>query len=215
MKRTFSKSLKNSIKIVENAIYSLKKGKGIFLFDDYNRENEWDIVFAAENMVIEQMAFTIRYGSGIVCLCLTEEKVKQLNLPMMVKENNSKYQTPFTITIEAAKGVTTGVSAKDRITTIKTAINDLAKPSDLNKPGHVFPLKANPKGIFGRIGHTEAALDLVKLSGLKPASVICELTNDDGTMASFNEVNKFSVLYDMPMLKINNLIDYMNHTKIL
>lgn len=133
-------------------------------------------------MTVEQMALTIRHGSGIVCLCLTEDRRKQLDLPMMVENNTSAYGTGFTVTIEAAEGVTTGVSAADRITTVRAAIADGAKPSDLNRPGHVFPLRAQPGGVMTRGGHTEATIDLVTLAGFKPAGVLCELTNDDGTM---------------------------------
>ena len=126
-------------------------------------------------MTVEQMALTIRHGSGIVCLCLTEDRRKQLDLPMMVENNTSAYGTGFTVTIEAASGVTTGVSAADRITTVRAAIADGAKPSDLNRPGHVFPLRAQPGGVLTRGGHTEATIDLVSLAGFKPAGVLCEL----------------------------------------
>uniref|UniRef100_A0A1A9UK82 3,4-dihydroxy-2-butanone 4-phosphate synthase n=1 Tax=Glossina austeni TaxID=7395 RepID=A0A1A9UK82_GLOAU len=157
------------IQRVKNALIALKTGQGILVLDDENRENEGDMIFAAENMTLLQMALAIRFGSGIICICLTKEKCKKLNLPMMVQKNNSKYQTAFTVSIESASGITTGVSAHDRLTTIKTAIQDNAKPTDLNRPGHVFPLKAKSGGVLCRPGHTEAAIDLTKLAGLKPA----------------------------------------------
>ncbi|HAT22923.1 MAG TPA: 3,4-dihydroxy-2-butanone-4-phosphate synthase, partial [Pantoea septica] len=166
---------------VERAVAALREGRGVMVLDDEDRENEGDMIFAAETMTVEQMALTIRHGSGIVCLCLTEERRQQLDLPMMVETNTSAYGTGFTVTIEAAEGVTTGVSAQDRITTIRAAIADNAKPSDLNRPGHVFPLRARDGGVLTRGGHTEATIDLVTLAGFKPAGVLCELTNDDGT----------------------------------
>ncbi|WP_158379646.1 3,4-dihydroxy-2-butanone-4-phosphate synthase [Candidatus Williamhamiltonella defendens] len=198
----------NSIARVKKALENLKNGHGVMVLDDENRENEGDFVFSAETMTVEQMAMTIRHGSGIVCLCLTEERCQQIALPMMVEKNSSTFQTPFTVSIEAAKGVTTGVSASDRITTIKTAISETAKPTDLHRPGHVFPLKGHPKGVLGRSGHTEAAIDLARLAGLKPAGVLCELTNDDGTMARANEVIAFAKKHQMTVLSIQDLIKY-------
>jgi len=197
------------IERIEKAIFALQSGQGIIILDDEKRENEGDLVFACENMTVEQMALTIRYGSGIVCLCITESKRKQLNLPMMVKKNTSAYRTGFTVTIEASKGISTGVSAQDRLTTIKTAIADNAKPSDLNRPGHVFPLRADKGGVLSRAGHTEAAIEIVSLAGFKPAGVICELTNKDGTMARTPEIIKFSEHKKMQVLTIKDLILYL------
>ncbi|QCI22524.1 3,4-dihydroxy-2-butanone-4-phosphate synthase [Buchnera aphidicola] len=203
------------IERIQKAILALQSGQGIIILDDEKRENEGDLVFASENMTIEQMALTIRYGSGIVCLCITESKRKQLNLPMMVKRNTSTYRTGFTVTIEASKGISTGVSAKDRLTTIKTAIADNAKPSDLNRPGHVFPLRAHEGGILFRAGHTEAAIEIVSLAGLKPTGVICELTNKDGTMARMPEIIEFSKNKKMQVLTIKDLIFYIKKTNRL
>lgn len=198
----------NPLERVKQALEHLRQGRGVMVLDDASRENEGDFVFAAETMTVEQMAMTIRYGSGIVCLCITEARCQQLELPMMVEKNSSTFQTPFTVSIEAAKGVTTGVSAADRIKTIKTAISDTATPEDLHRPGHVFPLKGHPKGVLGRAGHTEAAIDLARLAGLKPAGVLCELTNDDGTMARAPEVVAFAKKYKMIVLSIEDLIEY-------
>ncbi|WP_343154305.1 3,4-dihydroxy-2-butanone-4-phosphate synthase [Buchnera aphidicola] len=194
---------------VEKGILALKSGQGIIIIDDEQRENEGDLVFSSEKMTVEQMAFTIRYGSGIVCLCITEDKRKQLKLPMMVKNNTSTYRTGFTVTIEASQGISTGVSAQDRLTTIKTAIADNAQPSDLNRPGHVFPLRGDIGGILARPGHTEAAIEIVSLAGLKPAGVICELTNKDGSMSRTPEIIKFSKEKKMTVLTINDLILYI------
>ncbi|MFB9075827.1 3,4-dihydroxy-2-butanone-4-phosphate synthase [Flavobacterium procerum] len=197
-----------SQKRVENALNQLKKGKGILLIDDENRENEGDLIFSAQYMNIQDMALMIRECSGIVCLCLTNEKANQLELPYMVKENTSSFQTPFTVTIEAKKGVTTGVSAKDRITTIKTAIDPKAKPSDLAKPGHIFPLRANNNGVLERNGHTEGSVDLMKLAGLQPEAVLCELMNEDGTMAKLHEIISFAQQHDLIVLSIEDIIYY-------
>lgn len=193
---------------VERALEALRQGVGVMVLDDEDRENEGDMVFAAENMTVEQMAMTIRYGSGIVCLCLTEERRRQLELPMMVEHNTSHYQTGFTVTIEAAEGVTTGVSASDRMTTVRAAIADDARASDLNRPGHVFPLRAQPGGVLTRGGHTEASVDLATLAGFKPAAVLCELTNDDGSMARAPEVIAFAKQHGMPVMTIEDLVAY-------
>lgn len=193
---------------VENALKALRKGQGVLVTDDEDRENEGDLIFAAELLTVEQMALLIRECSGIVCLCLPDEKVKELQLPMMVKHNSSRFQTAFTVSIEAAKGVTTGVSAADRVTTIKAAIADKAKPEDLSCPGHVFPLRARPGGVIERQGHTEAAVDLAKLAGLKPYGVLCELTNPDGTMARMPEIVAFANKHQMSVVTVNDLVVY-------
>ncbi|ASY82300.1 3,4-dihydroxy-2-butanone-4-phosphate synthase [Pectobacterium polaris] len=208
MNQTLLSEFGNPTERVERALDALRHGRGVLVLDDEDRENEGDMIFSAENMTVEQMALTIRHGSGIVCLCLTEERRQQLELPMMVEKNSSHYQTAFTVTIEAAEGVTTGVSATDRLTTIHAAIADNAKPSDLNRPGHVFPLRAQPGGVLTRGGHTEATVDLMKLAGLKPSGVLCELTNDDGSMAHAPEVITFAKQHDMPVLTIEDLVAY-------
>ncbi|CDG19095.1 3,4-dihydroxy-2-butanone-4-phosphate synthase [Xenorhabdus doucetiae] len=208
MNQTLLSSYGTPFERVERALAALRAGRGVMVLDDENRENEGDMIFAAETMTVEQMALTIRHGSGIVCLCLTEERRQQLKLPMMVENNSSQYQTAFTITIEAAQGVTTGVSAADRITTIQAAIADDAQPSDLNRPGHVFPLRAQSGGVLTRRGHTEATIDLVRMAGFKPAGVLCELTNDDGSMARAPQVIEFAQQYDMPVVTIEDLVDY-------
>lgn len=150
----------------------------------------------------------IRECSGIVCLCLTNKKANELQLPYMVKENTSSFQTPFTITIEAKNGVTTGVSAKDRITTIKTAIATNAKPEHLAKPGHIFPLRANDNGVLVRNGHTEGSVDLMKLAGLQPEAVLCELMNEDGSMAKLDKIISFAQEHDLVVLSIEDIIHY-------
>jgi 3,4-dihydroxy 2-butanone 4-phosphate synthase len=198
----------SSFERVENALKSLRGGNGVLVTDDEQRENEGDLIFAAETMTVAQMAMMIRECSGIVCLCLTDEKVRKLELPMMVKNNSSRFQTAFTVSIEAATGVTTGVSALDRVTTVRAAIADHAKPEDLSHPGHVFPLRARPGGVLERQGHTEATVDLVRLAGLKPYGVLCELTNPDGTMARMPEIVAFAVEHALPIVTIEDLMNY-------
>lgn len=193
---------------VENALEALRNGRGVLVLDNEDRENEGDMIFAAENMTVEQMALSIRHGSGIVCLCLTEARRQQLELPMMVEHNSSQFQTAFTVTIEAAEGVTTGVSAADRLTTVRAAVADDARPSDLNRPGHVFPLRAQPGGVLTRGGHTEAAVDLTTLAGLKPYGVLCEVTNEDGSMAHAPEIVEFAHRHGMTVMTIDDLVDY-------
>jgi 3,4-dihydroxy 2-butanone 4-phosphate synthase len=198
----------NSFERVEKAIESLRKGNGIIVTDDEKRENEGDIVFAAETLTQAKMAMLIRECSGIVCLCLTDEKVRTLELPMMVQNNSSRFQTAFTISIDAAEGVDTGVSARDRVATVKAAIADDAKPGDLSRPGHIFPLRARPGGVMERQGHTEATVDLVRMAGLKPYGVLCELTNPDGTMARMPEIVNFAGKHSLPVVTIEDLVKY-------
>ena len=193
---------------VLNAINAFKNGSGVLVLDDEDRENEGDLIFPAETITPEQMAKLIRYGSGIVCLCITDERCQQLDLPPMVEHNNSVNKTAFTVTIEAAKGVSTGVSAADRVTTIQTAIADNAVPTDLHRPGHVFPLRAANGGVLTRRGHTEASVDLARLAGFKEAGVICEITNDDGTMARAPEIVEFAKKSGYSVLTIEDLVEY-------
>ncbi|CAM3682987.1 3,4-dihydroxy-2-butanone-4-phosphate synthase [Vibrio aerogenes] len=194
---------------VENALSALRAGQGVLLLDDEDRENEGDIIYSAQHITAQQMALMIRECTGIVCLCLTEAHANQLELPPMVEKNNSANQTAFTVTIEAKRGVTTGVSAQDRVTTVKTAIHPQAKPSDLARPGHVFPLRAKAGGVMTRRGHTEGTIDLMKLAGLQPAGLLCELTNPDGTMAKTPEIVKFAQSHQMPVLTIEDIVLYL------
>lgn len=193
---------------IDNAIAMLQQGKGILLVDDEDRENEGDIIYPAQTMTTKDMALMIRECSGIVCLCLTAEKRDSLDLKPMVVDNTSANQTAFTVSIEAKEGVTTGVSAKDRLTTIQTAIAPNAKPSDLAHPGHVFPLTAHADGVFERRGHTEGSIDLVKLAGLGDTAVLCELTNVDGTMSRLPEIMDFADVNDMVVVTIEDIYQY-------
>jgi len=192
---------------VKQAIASLQNQNGVIVMDNFNRENEADIIFGAESLTTEQTALLIRECSGIVCLCLPHEKVDALDLPMMVTHNQSKFQTGFTISIEAKEGVTTGVSAKDRLTTIQAAIHPEGK-TKIVSPGHVFPLRAKEGGVLERNGHTEASVDLMRLSNLSPYAVLCELTNPDGTMMVGDAIEEFAAKHGLPMVSIDEIIAY-------
>ncbi|OCL82875.1 3,4-dihydroxy-2-butanone-4-phosphate synthase [Arcobacter porcinus] len=202
-----NQQMSNSEKNIDKAIKALQNGTGIIITDDKNRENEADIIFHANTITDSQMALLIRECSGIVCLCLTPKKVNELNLSMMVKSNNSRFQTPFTISIESKEGITTGVSAKDRVTTIKSAL----KKDGINhiiSPGHIFPLCAKEGGILERNGHTEASIDMMKLANLEPNAVLCEITNEDGTMAKGDQITNFAKKHSMPIISIEEIIEY-------
>jgi 3,4-dihydroxy 2-butanone 4-phosphate synthase len=193
---------------VEKALVTLRAGQGVLVTDDEGRENEGDLIFAAERINEGQMAMLIRECSGIVCLCLTPDKVKTLGLPMMVEKNSSRFGTAFTVSIEAARGVTTGVSAHDRVATVRAAVADEAAPEHLNRPGHIFPLKACAGGVLERQGHTEATVDLMRLAGLRPYGVLCELTKADGTMARLPEIAAFARAHAMTVLTVADLVEY-------
>jgi 3,4-dihydroxy 2-butanone 4-phosphate synthase len=190
------------------ALDALREGRAVVLQDDHDRENEADLIMSAERMSVEMMALFIRECSGIVCLCLTDDRVRALELPPMTAHNESRNTTAFTVSIEAREGVSTGVSAADRLTTIRAAIADGAKPADIVRPGHVYPLRAMPGGVLARRGHTEGTVDLVTLAGLKPAGVLCELMNADGTMMRGADVERFAARHDMPMLTIAELVEF-------
>jgi len=200
---------------MEKGLESLAAGSGVLVADDESRENEVDLIFPAHSLTCEQMAMLIRECSGIVCLCLPSDKVEALGLAPMVADNSSPYQTAFTVSIEAASGVTTGVSAKDRVATVHTAIARDAGPASLNRPGHVFPLRAKPGGVLERAGHTEATVDLMTLAGLPPYGVLCELTNEDGTMARLPQAVSFAGTHGFPVLTVQDIIAYRKHAKTL
>ncbi|WP_246723039.1 3,4-dihydroxy-2-butanone-4-phosphate synthase [Aliikangiella sp. G2MR2-5] len=198
----------NAVERVNKALAALQAGQGVLLVDDEDRENEGDLIFSTQFLCEQQMAMLIRECSGIVCLCLTEEKINQLKLPMMVDQNTSRHGTAFTVSIEAARGVTTGVSAKDRVTTVRAATSLAACESDLSRPGHIFPLKAHKDGVLGRRGHTEGTIDLMKLANLEPAGVLCELTNKDGTMAKLPQIISFAEQHEMVVLSVEDIVQY-------
>jgi len=191
------------------ALEDLRRGHPVLLVDDFDRENEADLIVAAERISVPAMAMLIRECSGIVCLCLTQEVCDRLELPLMVSNNESRFKTAFTVSIEAREGVSTGVSAADRVTTIRTAIADNAVASDLARPGHIFPLRAAAGGVLERQGHTEGSVELARMAGLKPAAVLCELTNPDGTMAKGMDIGLFAARHNIVVLSIAELVDHM------
>ena len=193
---------------VAAALHAIREGRGVLLTDDH-RENEADLIVAAELVTVDMMALLIRECSGIVCLCLPESTLSRLQLPQMVARNESRFGTGFTVSVEAREGVTTGVSAADRVRTVQAAIAVDAPPCDLVSPGHVFPIRAVNGGVMARQGHTEGAVDIVRLAGLRPAAVLCELMNPEGTMAKGNEVTRFSELHHFPMLSTAELRAYV------
>jgi 3,4-dihydroxy 2-butanone 4-phosphate synthase / GTP cyclohydrolase II len=193
---------------IEEAIEDIKHGKMVILVDDEDRENEGDLTMAAEAITPEAINFMARFGRGLICLSMTPDRVEHLQLPMMTTDNTSAFGTAFTISIEAKKGVTTGISAADRATTIMTAISPKSGPGDLARPGHVFPLRARAGGVLQRAGQTEGSVDLARLAGLIPAGVICEIMNDDGTMARVPQLIEFAKMHKMKIVTIKDLIAY-------
>lgn len=199
---------KDSIERVEKALADLRAGKGVLVVDDEDRENEGDLIYSTDFLTEQQMALMIRECSGIVCICLRDEDCKRLELPQMVPNNTNTQGTAFTVSIEAAKGCTTGVSAKDRVTTIKAAANPDAKPTDLLRPGHVYPLRARAGGVLERRGHTECTVDLMRLAGLNPCGVLCEVMNPDGTMMRLPQICKFGDEHGLTVLSVEDLVAY-------
>ncbi|MDH5217378.1 MAG: bifunctional 3,4-dihydroxy-2-butanone-4-phosphate synthase/GTP cyclohydrolase II [Gammaproteobacteria bacterium] len=193
---------------IEEIIEDIRQGKMVVLVDDEDRENEGDLIMGAQWVRPDDINFMARYGRGLVCLTLTRERCQQLKLPLMVSDTNDKHSTNFTVSIEAAKGVTTGISAADRAQTIRAAVAPDAKPEDLVQPGHIFPIMAQPGGVLSRAGHTEAGCDLARLAGLEPSSAIVEILNEDGTMARRDDLEIFAREHSLKMGTIADLIDY-------
>ncbi len=193
---------------IENAIRDIKKGKCIILVDDEDRENEGDVVIAAEKVTPRVINFRATHARGLICLTLTPERVEELQLPPQASENTAMFGTAFTVSIDARKGITTGISAADRATTIHVAIDPKSTPADLARPGHIFPLKSQVGGVLKRAGQTEGSVDLARLAGLTPAGVICEIMNEDGTMARVPELTKFAKHHKLKMVTIKSLIEY-------
>jgi 3,4-dihydroxy 2-butanone 4-phosphate synthase/GTP cyclohydrolase II len=198
---------------IEDAIKEIKAGRMVILVDDEDRENEGDLTMAAETITPEAINFMAKYGRGLICLSMTATKIDSLELPLMVENNTSRFQTGFTVSIEARYGVTTGISAADRATTIRTAVAKDAKPTDLVRPGHVFPLRGRTGGVMVRAGQTEGSIDLARLAGFEPAGVICEIMDDDGTMARMPALEKFSQKHGIGICTIADLIEYRMRTE--
>lgn len=216
-KQTRTSRAKSKLKFntIEEAIEDIKEGRMVILIDDEDRENEGDLTIAADKITPEAINFMAKYGRGLICLSLTQERVEHLRLPMMADINTSSFGTAFTISIEAKRGVTTGISAADRAKTIKTAIHPKTTHEDLARPGHIFPLKAQPGGVLQRAGQTEGSVDLARLAGLNPSGVICEIMNDDGTMARVPELIKFARKHGLKMVTIKDLIKYRMQNECL
>ncbi|MGH7166242.1 MAG: bifunctional 3,4-dihydroxy-2-butanone-4-phosphate synthase/GTP cyclohydrolase II [Nitrospiraceae bacterium] len=193
---------------IEEAIKEVKKGRFVILVDDEDRENEGDLVIAAEKVTPQAINFMAKHGRGLICLALTPERVAELRLPPQAPENTAPFGTAFTVSIDARRDITTGISAADRATTIRTAIDPKCRPEDLARPGHVFPLKADKGGVLKRAGQTEGSVDLARLAGLSPAGVLCEIMNDDGTMARVPELTEFARRHRLKMVTIKALIEY-------
>ena len=199
---------------IPEVLEDFRQGKIVILVDDEDRENEGDLCMAAEKATPEAINFMAKYGRGLICLSLTGETVEKLRLPMMVSHNQSQFQTAFTVSVEARKGVTTGISAADRAHTILTAISDNAKAEDLVSPGHIFPLRAKKGGVLFRTGQTEGSVDLARLAGMKPAGVICEIMKDDGTMARMPDLEEFAREHGIKIVTIADIIQYRMQNEI-
>jgi 3,4-dihydroxy 2-butanone 4-phosphate synthase/GTP cyclohydrolase II len=198
---------------IKEAIAAIRAGKMIIVADDKDRENEGDLTIAAERITPEAINFMARHGCGLICLAMTPERLDELEIPPMVSKNQSRFDTAFCVSIEAKAGTTTGISAADRAATVLAAIDPATKPSDLIRPGHVFPLRARTAGVLARAGQTEAAVDLARLAGLTPAGVICEIMNEDGTMARVPDLRRFARRHNMPLITVADLIAYRQLTE--
>src|SRR5512140_3313844 len=192
---------------VPEAIETLRQGKMIIIVDDEDRENEGDLMIAAEKVTPDAINFMARYGRGLICLSMTPERLDELEIPLMVSQNSSRFDTAFCVPIEAKGRTTTGISAADRAATVLTAIDPATRPSDLLRPGHMFPLRARSGGVMERAGQTEAAVDLARIAGLYPAGVICEIMNEDGTMARMPELTRFARKHGLLMITVADLIN--------
>jgi 3,4-dihydroxy 2-butanone 4-phosphate synthase/GTP cyclohydrolase II len=198
----------NNFSSIEDAMEDVLQGKMIVIVDDEDRENEGDLMIASEKVTPEAINFMAKYGRGLICLALTEDRTRQLGLPMMVEDNESTFETPFTVSIDAREGITTGISANDRSITIQTAIDSQTEKSDLVKPGHIFPLRARTGGVLVRMGQTEASVDIARIAGLYPSGVICEIMDDDGTMARLPSLIEFTREHGLKMITTKDLAEY-------
>ncbi|MBY5582589.1 3,4-dihydroxy-2-butanone-4-phosphate synthase [Rhizobium leguminosarum] len=194
---------------IEDAISAIASGKMVVVVDDQNRENEGDIVVAADAVTPETIAFMMTHARGLVCIAMEGERLDALDIPLMVPNNTESHKTAFTVSVDYLKGTTTGISAADRAATVSALVDDRTKPAEFARPGHIFPLRANPRGVLGRPGHTEAAVDLARLAGRTPAGVICEVANDDGTMSRLPELTLFAKRHNLLLVTIEDLVAYL------
>ncbi|API51475.1 3,4-dihydroxy-2-butanone-4-phosphate synthase [Rhizobium leguminosarum bv. viciae] len=199
-----------TIATIEDAISAIASGKMVVVVDDQNRENEGDIVVAADAVTPETIAFMMTHARGLVCIAMEGERLDALDIPLMVPNNTESHKTAFTVSVDYLKGTSTGISAADRAATVRALVDDRAKPAEFARPGHIFPLRANPRGVLGRPGHTEAAVDLARLAGRIPAGVICEVANDDGTMSRLPELTLFAERHNLPLVTIEDLVAYLD-----
>ncbi|MGO8503540.1 3,4-dihydroxy-2-butanone-4-phosphate synthase [Rhizobium leguminosarum] len=195
---------------IEDAISAIASGKMVVVVDDQNRENEGDIVVAADAVTPETIAFMMNHARGLVCIAMEGERLDALDIPLMVPNNTESHKTAFTVSVDYLKGTTTGISAADRAATVRALVDDRTKPDEFARPGHIFPLRANPRGVLVRPGHTEAAVDLARLAGRIPAGVICEVANDDGTMSRLPELTLFAERHNLPLVTIEDLVAYLD-----
>jgi 3,4-dihydroxy 2-butanone 4-phosphate synthase/GTP cyclohydrolase II len=213
--KTAPRQLKSPFATIDTAIDAIRKGQMIIVVDDEDRENEGDLTIAAEKVTPELINFMARYGRGLICMPMTTERLEELDIPLMVAQNTARFDTAFCVSIEAKGSTSTGISAGDRAATVLAAIDPTTKPEDLARPGHMFPLRARPGGVLVRAGQTEAAVDLARIAGLYPSGVICEIMNDDGTMARVPELTKFARRHGLLMITIADLIKYRMSTETL
>ena len=200
---------------IEDALEALRAGRMVIVVDDEDRENEGDLTIAAEKVTPEAINFMARCGRGLICLAMTPERLDELEVPLMVSQNTARFETAFCVSIEAKNGTSTGISAADRSATVRAAIDPATRPSDLARPGHIFPLRARSGGVMVRAGQTEAAVDLARIAGLYAAGVICEIMNDDGTMARVPHLAKFAARHGLLMITVADLIKYRMRTESL
>ncbi len=209
-------NVKSQLISVEDAVQAVRDGRMIIIVDDEDRENEGDLMIAAEKITPDVVNFMTKHGRGLICLPLSRERLEELQLPLMVSENTARFQTAFTVSIDAKEGVSTGISAHDRARTVQAALDPKTRPEDLARPGHIFPLQAREGGVLARAGQTEASVDLARLAGMTPAAVICEIMNEDGTMARMPQLEEFGRAHDIPILSVASLIRYrMKHETLV
>ncbi|SMC99577.1 3,4-dihydroxy-2-butanone-4-phosphate synthase [Rhizobium sp. RU36D] len=204
-----------TISSIENAIATLARGGMIVVVDDEDRENEGDVIVASEAVTPEAIAFMMKHARGLVCVAMEGERLDALDIPLMVPRNTEFLKTAFTVSVDYIPGTSTGISAADRAATVKALMDKTSQPDDFARPGHIFPLRAHPKGVLGRSGHTEAAVDLARLAGFAPSGVICEVANDDGTMARLPQLEVFCKEHDLPLITIEALTRYVQEKQAL
>ncbi|MBB3945264.1 3,4-dihydroxy 2-butanone 4-phosphate synthase [Rhizobium skierniewicense] len=198
-----------TISTIDDAIAAIAHGEMIIVVDDEDRENEGDIIVASDSITPQQIAFMMNHARGLICVAVPGERLDELDIPLMVPRNTEFHKTAFTVSVDYIPGTTTGISASDRATTIRALVSPETKPDDFARPGHIFPLRAHPLGVLGRTGHTEAAVDLCRLAGKFPSGTICEIANDDGTMARLPQLLVFAKRHGLPVVTIKDLVDYL------